>query len=195
MKTLPAHFLSLAALSAIALAASCTHEVLDANPIDQVESEVTSNCAPNVPAAIAVPAGNKLAFSYDAIGVQIYGCDATGAGHGWVLLAPDAKLYDKHGKQAATHYAGPTWQSKDASTVVGSKLAEAPGHGDAIAWLLLGATSHAGKGRMSKVTYIQRLETAGGKAPASGCDATHAGETTSVAYTATYDFYEARGKK
>jgi hypothetical protein len=47
---------------------------------------------------------------------------------------------------------------------------------------------------MTDVTFIHRLETAGGKAPATGCDASHVGETARVDYTATYYFYEARGK-
>jgi hypothetical protein len=143
---------------------------------------------------LAVPAGNKLAFHYDAVGVQIYGCDATATGYGWVFRAPEAKLYAHNGKLAGTHYAGPTWQANDGSTVVGSKIADYSADPNAIPWLLLGAVSHAGQGRMTDVTFIQRLETVGGKAPATGCDASHVGETTRVDYTATYYFYEAHGK-
>ena len=172
----------------------CATEV--GEPAGGESDELSSACVPEVPAALAVPAGNKLAFYYDAIGVQIYGCDATATGYGWVLRGPEANLYGHKGKLAGTHYTGPTWQSKDGSTVVASKLADAPSpDATAIPWLLLGATSHTGKGRMSDVTYIQRLETVGGKAPATGCDATHAGDTVRVDYTATYYFYEARGKK
>jgi hypothetical protein len=178
----------------IAIFAGCTAEMREPTAVEN--DELSSACAPRVPPALAVPAGNKLAFDYDAIGVQIYGCDANANGYGWVLRAPDANLYGHKGKLAGTHYAGPTWQATDGSTVVGTKLAEsAAPSANAIAWLLLGAVSHAGKGRMSDVTYIQRLETAGGKAPATGCDATHVGETVRVDYTATYYFYEAHGKK
>ncbi|HWO12627.1 MAG TPA: DUF3455 domain-containing protein, partial [Polyangiaceae bacterium] len=152
--------------------------------------ELSSACVPQVPPALAVPAGNKLAFYYDAVGVQIYGCDTTATGYGWVLRGPDANLYGHKGKLAGTHYVGPTWQSTDGSTVVGTKLADAPSpDATAIAWLLLGATSHTGQGRMSDVTYIQRLETAGGKAPSSGCDASHIGEKVLVPYTSSYFFY------
>jgi hypothetical protein len=178
--------------AAIMLFAGCTNAVADA--VDDSSDELTSACPPHVPPALAVPAGNKLAFSYDAIGVQIYGCDATATGYGWVFRAPEANLYGHKGKPAGTHYAGPTWQAKDGSTVVAAKVAEYPAD-PAIPWLLLGATSHAGHGRMTDVTFIHRLETAGGKAPANGCDATHVGETLRVDYTATYYFYEARGKK
>jgi hypothetical protein len=165
-------------------------------PVAGENDELSSACAPQVPPALVVPAGNKLAFFYDAVGVQIYGCDATATGYGWVLRGPEANLYGHKGKLAGTHYVGPTWQSTDGSTVVGTKLADAPSpDANAIPWLLLGAASHAGQGKMTDVTYIQRLETAGGKAPATGCDATHVGETARADYTATYYFYEARGKK
>jgi hypothetical protein len=57
--------------------------------------------------------------------------------------------------------------------------------------ILLQAVSHTGDGRMSKVTYVQRLDTAGGLAPAAGCDADHVGKEADVDYTATYYFYRA----
>jgi hypothetical protein len=179
--------------SALALGAGCAAEV--GEPIAEAADEVVSGCAPEVPPALAVPAGNKLAFVYDAIGVQIYGCDANATGYGWVLRAPEADLYGKRGKRAGIHYAGPTWESNDGSTVVAAKVSEHAADASSIPWLLLGATAHTGKGRMSDVSFIHRLDTVGGKAPATGCDAAHAGHTTRVDYTATYYFYEPRRKK
>jgi hypothetical protein len=178
---------------AIALVSGCTAAV--GEPVTGENEEVSSACVPEVPPALAVPEGNKLAFYYDAVGVQIYDCNATATGYGWVFRAPEATLYGHKGRQTGIHYAGPTWQANDGSTVVGAKLAEYAADPTAIPWLLLGAKSHAGEGRMTDVTFIHRLETAGGKAPATGCDATHLGETLRVDYTATYYFYEARGKK
>jgi hypothetical protein len=61
----------------------------------------------------------------------------------------------------------------------------------AIPELLLEAASHAGAGKMAEVTYIQRLNTAGGLAPATGCDASHINATAKVPYTAQYAFYKA----
>jgi hypothetical protein len=160
------------------------------------ESQALSHGHSDVPPlpnpALAVPAGNELAFHYDAVGVQIYTCKATATGFGWVFVAPDATLYAK-GKIVGTHYAGPTWESKDGSKVVGSRIAGATPDPTSIPWLLLGVVSHAGDGKMSEVTYIQRLETSGGLAPSSGCDATAAGVSARVPYTATYYFYEADG--
>jgi hypothetical protein len=194
MKTSNYKTLYLAPVSvvAISLFAGCTQAVGEAVQVE--DAELSAVCKPQVPGALAVPEGNKLAFAYDAIGVQIYGCDATATGYAWVFRAPEAKLYAHHGKSAGTHYAGPTWQANDGSTVVGTKIADYSADPNAIPWLLLGATSHAGQGRMSDVTFIQRLETTAGKAPATGCDASHVGETARVDYTATYYFYEARGK-
>jgi hypothetical protein len=42
---------------------------------------------------------------------------------------------------------------------------------------------------MADVSYIQRLDTAGGLAPTTGCDASHVGAIARVDYTATYFFY------
>jgi hypothetical protein len=58
-----------------------------------------------------------------------------------------------------------------------------------VPWLLLSATSTAGTGVLTSVTYVQRVNTVGGKAPATGCDSTHAGDNTSVNYTADYFFW------
>jgi hypothetical protein len=44
------------------------------------------------------------------------------------------------------------------------------------------------------VTSIQRVNTSGGIAPAKGCDDTHTGSETRVAFSADYYFYKRRGK-
>jgi hypothetical protein len=43
------------------------------------------------------------------------------------------------------------------------------------------------------VTSIQRVRTAGGAAPAAGCDAARVGEEVRVAFSAEYYFYKRRG--
>src|SRR2546429_7872249 len=53
-----------------------------------VGEALSSKCAPSVPAALAVPEGNRVAFFFDAVGVQIYACTAGG----WVFQAPEANL-------------------------------------------------------------------------------------------------------
>jgi hypothetical protein len=131
-----------------------------------------------------------LAFYYDAIGVQIYSCQATETGYAWTFQAPEANLFDRKGRLVVKHYGGPTWEAvSDQSKVVAKKLEEFSARTDAIPELLLQASAHDGKGQMDDVSYIQRLETLGGLAPSSGCDAAHVGATARVDYTATYFFY------
>jgi Protein of unknown function (DUF3455) len=146
--------------------------------------------AASLPKGLAVPAGQRRAFQWKAQGVQIYTCQAdAGAAAAWVFTAPEAKLRDAQGRDAGTHFAGPTWQALDQSRVVGKKLVAASPDPTSIPWLLLQAESHEGNGVMAAVTYIQRLDTKGGLAPATGCDASHLGETARVDYSASYAFY------
>jgi hypothetical protein len=150
-----------------------------------------------VPAALEPPAGTALAQHLHAIGAQVYTCTASGGGdagattYAWVLKAPDAKLYDASGTQVASHSAGPTWTSTvDGSAVVGAKIAQADSPlADAIPWLLLRAASTSGSGVFSDVTFVQRVNTVKGKAPATGCDATTAATDDRVDYEADYYFY------
>ena len=145
---------------------------------------------PDVPAAIRVPAGAKLVEKLHATGAQVYGCAAADGKYAWTLKRPDATLTDAKGAEAGKHGAGPSWTAKDGSSVTGAKVAQAdaPG-GDAVPWLLLRATSNAGKGQFSQVSFVQRLATKGGKAPATGCDAAHDGKELRVDYSADYYFY------
>src|SRR5450432_90718 len=154
-----------------------------------------------VPAILAVPTGATLKFHAQGRGSQIYTCTATaaatdggadaGSTYGWVLKAPDAKLYDENDAQIGTHFAGPTWLSTDGSDAVGTKLQQADSPlADAIPWLLLKVTQHMGSGVFMDVTYVQRLNTTKGKAPATGCDSTTVGTDVPVAYTADYYFYK-----
>lgn len=149
-----------------------------------------SKCAPQVDESIAVPSGNRLAFELDAVGSQIYVCQASGAGYAWTLQAPEALLYNHRGKEVGSHYAGPTWEYKDGSLVVGTKLAAFTPDTTAIPWLLLEATGHSGEGKMEDVTYVQRLDTEGGLAPdAATCTADTVGAVVPVEYVASYYYF------
>jgi hypothetical protein len=159
-------------------------------------------CPANTPAALAPAADQDLAFVLDAVGTQNYACVATATGFAWQFVAPEANLYrhdddrelDDADHVFGHHFAGPTWQYEDGSSVVGKKVAAATVDQTAIPWLLLVAASHGGDpdGRMAPVTAIQRLDTHGGLAPASGCDADHVGAAASPIYTARYFFYVTR---
>jgi hypothetical protein len=137
----------------------------------------------------------------------------------WTLFTPQATLFGHNLKEVATHFFSPnpfevpsspfaegpiraTWQdAKDASTVWGKVMPGdssadpafvAPG---AIPWLritVVGAEDvAAGSGELTLSTYIQRLNTVGGVAPATGCvAATDVGNQAFVSYTADYFFYK-----
>ncbi|HEX8111224.1 MAG TPA: DUF3455 domain-containing protein [Kofleriaceae bacterium] len=148
-------------------------------------------CPANTPAALAPAADQDLAFVLNAQGVQRYQCVQSTTGFAWTFVAPDADLFSPHPHQSVVHhFAGPTWLYKDSSSVVGVKTAGVTVDPAAIPWLLLNVTSHGGaEGRLSDVTSIQRLQTTGGNAPATGCDADHVGAESDVLYTARYFFY------
>ena len=157
----------------------------------------------DVPVSLKIPEGNQLILHAFAKGVQIYRCtqDATDSNRfSWVLVGPDADLYADPGYKSllGRHYAGPTWESADGSKVTGIKVqqADAPDPG-AIPWLLLrsGPGSGIGSGIFSKVSFIQRLVTKGGKAPLTGADRVHKGQEVRITYTAEYFFYKEAPKK
>lgn len=146
---------------------------------------------PDVPPAVAVPSGAHLAVRFHAVGAQVYACAPAADGTpGWVLKRPDAKLSGDDGQAAGTHGAGPSWTHTDGSTVTGKKLAQADApQASAVPWLLLAATSTAGSGVFANVTFVQRVATAGGKAPAEGCASDTVGTELRVPYSADYYFY------
>jgi len=171
----------LAALAVlVALAGAATVQGTPAKPKD-------------IPANLVPPSGSVLLFELGARGVQIYACEADtddATAFVWTFKAPEAELLNSRGEVVGSHWAGPTWQVLDGSTVVGAVLerADAP-KSDAIPWLLLEAKERADNGVFSMITHIQRLDTVGGVAPAEGCDEDHAGEEIRVPYEATYAFF------
>ncbi|MBB5159383.1 DUF3455 domain-containing protein [Saccharopolyspora phatthalungensis] len=157
----------------------------------QVEAGVrTSLDSQWVPEAIKAPASNKRIATYRGDGVQIYGC-LNGA---WTFIQPAATLSDYYGTSVAIHFAGPAyprWEStKDGSLVGAQKIASADKPG-AVPQLLLKATeNNGGRGtQFGEVTYVQRLNTRGGLAPAGKCNE---GARASVSYTADYVFWGAQ---
>ena len=136
---------------------------------------------------LQVPAGNELAFHAYAEGVQIYRWD----GMTWVFQAPEATLFADAGEHSTVgiHYAGPTWESLSGSKVVGRVQERCTPDPTAIPWLKLEAVRSSGPGVFDGVTYIQRVNTVGGTAPAA--PGTFEGEVKRVPYTAEYFFYKA----
>jgi hypothetical protein len=151
-------------------------------------------CPAQVPAPLNPPEAATLALALPADGVQVYACTSAKPGEApaWALEAPHALL--GAGKDiAGIHFAGPVWQGLDGSAVKGAKLAAADApNPNAIPWLLLSGTPVTA-GSFAHFTFIQRLDTVGGKAPAAGCDASHVGAKALVPYQAKYFFYRNAG--
>jgi Protein of unknown function (DUF3455) len=141
------------------------------------------------------------------------------SGFAWAFYGPQATLFsvdDGDDRQIMTHFLSPnpaeagkprpTWQdSRDTSTVwANNSSPPAQSSTDpafvaagAIPWLLLpmagtqvGPTSG---NRLTKTTFVQRLDTAGGVAPAAAtcASAADAGIKALVPYSADYFFYKA----
>ena len=151
--------------------------------------------APSVPGTIAVPDGNKPYLVAYAEGVQIYACYSVADGYAWRLLAPRATLTGANGKPLGSHYGGPTWEADDGSSVVGLREAGVNVDPTAIDWLRLKADSTAagaGGDRLTPTTYIQRINTVGGRPPAAGdCDEETVAESREIPYSADYVFFKA----
>jgi hypothetical protein len=173
---------------------------------------------PPLPADLApVPAGNKLFLGTHAVGTQNYVCKPSGAGVAYVLFTPEATLFGEDGGQVITHNFSPnpdepntdpkvvangairaTWQHRDTSAVW-AKVHQPNGavtvDTTAIAWLTLDAVGvqngPTGGDKLTKTTFVQRLNTTGGLAPSTGCSSlTDVGNTAFVPYTADYFFYK-----
>lgn len=129
-------------------------------------------------------------------------------GVAWTFHGPQATLFDDGLDQVMTHYLSPnpveagvaraTWRhSRDTSTVWAAAVASSSDPAlvaPAIPWLTLqivGAQYGPDHGRKITATaFIQRVNTAGGVAPATGCaTAADIGRRVFVPYTTDYVFY------
>ena len=170
--------------------------------------------APVVPATLQVPAGNKPFLVGHATGTQNYICLPSGSGVAWTLVGPQATLFNDDDRQVITHFLSPnpdegglaraTWQdSRDTSAVWARAIASSsdpdfvePG---AIPWLLLqvvGKEEGPDDGdRLTRTTYLHRVNTAGGPAPSTGCaQLSDVGARAFAPYLADYIFYRKAGQ-
>jgi hypothetical protein len=180
--------LATAAVVATTIAAAPLAEVAHARPN-----------GPDVPDRIQVEDGHSVYLVGHAVGVQIYSCTSSAGGTRWTFVGPRADVIGENGQLVMTHFGGPTWQGRDGSTVVGSRVDGVTVDSTAIPWLLLSAASTApgprGGERLAATTFIQRINTTGGlEPPVADCTEATAGTTKEVPYTADYYFWRARGR-
>jgi uncharacterized protein DUF3455 len=138
---------------------------------------------------------SRLFLVVYAVGVQKYTCQANGT---WLFTDPEATLYKTTGapKPIGTHFLNfetgrPVWQLKDGSSVEAARTATASGGTGNIPWLLLRAvvtTAGSDGDRLASTTWVQRLNTSGGVAPAGSCIP---GDSRAVPYSADYFFWRA----
>ncbi len=176
----------LAAAGAALLLSACAGPMGMSRPYDQSM----------LPAAVQVPAGNKVAMETVGVGEITYECRARANMPGqfeWVFVGPDARLMDRGGKVVGKYYGPPaTWESNDGSKLTATQVAVAPAGAGAIPLQLVKANPAMGSGAMNGTTYIQRVATQGGVAPAAPCAQASAGSKQVVKYKADYIFYKAQ---
>jgi Protein of unknown function (DUF3455) len=138
---------------------------------------------------------SRLFLVVHAVGVQKYTCQANGT---WLFTDPEATLYKTTGvpKPIGSHFLNfatgrPVWRLKDGSSVEAARTETVPGGAGNIPWLLLQAavtTAGPDGDRLAGTTWVQRLNTSGGVAPAGTCTP---GDRTAVPYSADYFFWRA----
>jgi len=178
------------ALGSLTLLAACAGAPLATStgkPFDQTA----------LPAAVQVPAGNKVSLELVGKGDAFYECKTFGVGtptitHGWSFVRPEAKLLDRAGQHVG-RYAGPpaTWELFVGSVVTGKEQATAPSGPGQLPLQLLKADPAIGSQDIFKgVTFIQRVNIQGGVAPTGKCDWINDRQRVSVPYQADYIFYK-----
>ena len=148
-----------------------------------------------LPDAVKVPAGNKVALETVGVGEITYECRVkanTTDAFEWVFVGPQADLNSRAGAKLGTYFGPPaTWAAADGSKVTGAQVAVAPAGAGNIPSQLVKANPATGAGAMTGVTFIQRVATQGGVAPASVCDKAALARKEIVKYKADYIFYKA----
>jgi len=150
-----------------------------------------------LPDAVKVPAGQKVTMETVGVGEITYECrEKQMAGQPvagqfeWVFVGPVAVLKDRSGKAVGKYYGPPaTWEAMDGSKVAGAQVAIAPATPGSIPLQLVKANPAMGQGAMTGVSYIQRVATKGGVAPAAACGMESKGKREIVKYEADYIFW------
>lgn len=146
-----------------------------------------------LPTSVQVPEGHRVALETVGVGTITYECRAKQDMAGqfeWVFVGPSATLMDRQQQTVGKYYGPPaTWEAKDGSKVTGTQVAVAPAATGNIPLQLVKANPAMGAGAMQGVSYIQRVATQGGVAPAMACGAANVSQRQTVNYQADYIFW------
>lgn len=147
-----------------------------------------------LPAAVQVPAGHVVAMQSVGAGEITYECRDKPAAMGqyeWAFVGPSAALRDRQGRVVGRYFGPPaTWAAADGSAITGTQVATAPAAAGNLPLQLVKADPATGQGAMSGLSYVQRVATQGGVAPAAACDAGVKGRREIVKYQADYIFWK-----
>jgi hypothetical protein len=147
-----------------------------------------------LPPAVQVPAGHAVALETVGAGAITYECRDKPAAMGqyeWVFVGPSAELRDRQGRVVGRYFGPPaTWAATDGSAITGAQVAVAPAAAGSIPLQLVKANPATGRGAMTGLSYVQRVATQGGVAPAAMCDAGTKGRREIVKYQADYIFWK-----
>ena len=102
------------------------------------------------------------------------------------VRATEARARTSNGRHGPLSLRGPAWEAADGSKLTGKRVAVAPAAPGSMPLQLVKAEAATGSGAMTGITYIQRVNTKGGVAPAEPCGASMAGSKKQVAYRADY---------
>jgi len=140
---------------------------------------------------IKVPNDREPVLKLAARGAQVFRCEKRDAQGVWIFRQPDGELLDGAGKVVGRHGANFSFEHVDGSRLLSTIAAhdDAPKPTD-LRWLLM-TTKSFGKGAFEDVTYVQRVNTAGGMPPAT-CDLAQAGRVLRIDFTADFVFYRVR---
>jgi hypothetical protein len=148
-----------------------------------------------LPATVKVPDGHRVAMETVGVGEITYECRAkanTAGAFEWVFVGPVAALNSRSGTQLGSYFGPPaTWKANDGSAITGAQLAVAPNGTGNIPMQLVKANPATGQGAMNGVSYVQRVATRGGVAPAMACNDGVLGRKEIVKYQADYVFWKA----
>lgn len=140
---------------------------------------------------IRAPEGHEPFLQLAGRGAMVFRCESHEREWLWVFRQPEADLRGSDGRVVARHGAGFSFEHVDGSRLVGTIAAydDPPSRAD-LRWLLFTTRSY-GRGALTPVTHVQRINTAGGMPP-EHCEASQRNQLLRVDFSADFLFYRAR---